>query len=189
MQNRANASIRIMDRARAICEEDGNGFLARHTMWMTGEFWYDEVTDTDGEEGWTLVIQIPEMEEGSNPSRDTRSTTLEALTAKLYSSIPEIKHIMTMHGEKLVDEYHDMVFPNAERKAEAKRIFQEAQDACKAFHGGACVNSVVPVREGYIVDINVYPLKEQRERRAIITNIEDRIKRIPGVLGLSYIDQ
>jgi len=169
VNKRAQESIEIMDRARQICAAHGGGIYPRSVLWI------------DQKPG--LLLQVPKQQ--SNAGR-VPYDSLRSLTAIIQSEMPELDSIMSSMGEKLVDTHIEPLFPSPEQEARAAQLFNRSEEICNAHEGGVRVNCVLTVEQGYVVDINVYPLDGNQNKKVIVRAIEDEIKSLPDVFGLAY---
>jgi hypothetical protein len=171
MSAQLHGSIRIMEEARAICEADGHDFVPRHVQKWPGTAEY------------ILTIEAP-VGDMSDPNW---SRAVKDLCNKLHS-IEGVRHVGQLADEKLGNEHRCALFPPPGDRREAKRILNEAQQICLDHGHGTAINVVVPDKDGYLVDINFWPLEAKAiiDQRIIIKGIERRIQAIAGVISLSY---
>jgi hypothetical protein len=173
MSTKVHDSVRIMNRARVVCSEDGHDWVARHIQ-----------KGFDNRKEFVLMIEAPKLKGMSDADWQD---SLHKLCDQL-AEIPKVERVVTLGVEKLGRDIRHPIRPTAKDKLECARIFEEAEIICAQHGRGTAINAVVPEKDGYLVDINFWPLetKPVDNQKVIIKDIETRIQAIAGVSSLSY---
>lgn len=172
MGSREHETTRIMKAARSICGEDGGDVLTRHLIKLrTGQY--------------ALEIEAPKPPQILDGDW---SAHVAQLNSKLIA-IEGVAKVILLVAERVGEAVRIPSRLTQKNKTELARIYEEAERICRMNGGGAEINSVVPENDGYLVDINFWPLEaiDDHTRTLIIEAVETRIKSIPGVKSLAHM--